>query len=93
MRLKISSDELLLDLESGANGMLQYHYVKGSLQTAVFRWTENGIDEEVQDGPEWYDTHLEITPSDNPKFLLKLKIYLERQFDFIYELTEEVSNL
>ena len=93
MRLRISSSELLIDLESHDSGLLQYHFVKDSLQPAVLRWTARGVDEEVVDGPEWYDTHLEIIQSDDPKFLLKLKNYLERQFDFIYELTNEASNL
>lgn len=87
MRLRVSTDELLFDLEL-VDGRLQYHYVKDTLQTAIFRWVQYGMEDRVQDSPEWHDFHYETIHIDHPQFLSKLKWYLEKQFPFIYELSE-----
>jgi hypothetical protein len=88
MRLKVSSDlEPLLDLEM-IDGRLQYHFVAVDLQPAVDRWISRGISEWIQDGPERWDFHPRVTYVDHPQFLFRLKLYLEKQFHFTYELIE-----
>lgn len=80
MRLKVSvTDELLFDLEL-IDGRLQYHYVKDTLQTAIFRWVQYGVDDWVQDGPERWDCHPETIYIDHPQFLSKLKCIWKNNF-------------
>jgi hypothetical protein len=91
MRLKVSTeDESLLDLEM-VDGKLQYHFVKEDLQPAVERWVTRGITEWIQDGPERHDFYPRVTYVDHPQFLFRLKLYLEKQFHFTYELIDEAS--
>jgi len=91
MRLRVSTEfEPLIDLEM-VDGKLTYHYVKDELQTAVDRWVSRGISEWIQDGPERHDFYPRTTYVDHPQFLFRVKLYLEKQFNFIYELTEEAS--
>jgi len=50
----------------------------------VERWLEDGLSEWVKEG----DVFPRTTLSNDPNFLLRLKHYLERQFDFDITITE-----
>lgn len=81
MKLKVNSSlgDCLFELEQTTNdGKIKIISAKQNLLPAINRWLTSGFTE--------LDCATGHTDPSDPQFLFNLKRYLERQFDFSYEL-------
>lgn len=82
MRLVVYSDildRLLIDFEY-IDGKLIVNYIKPEIYNDTNRWIKHGLLELMRDDDGWLTQR--VTPSDHPEFLLRLKDYLNKSFNF-----------